>query len=206
VCTLAIQTSASRMIFSMGRDKVLPFSSQLAKVSTRTGTPLLSTVIAGVGAALLLVVNIGNPALFLGLSSVCIMLMYVAYLLVTGPMLVRRLRGQWEIGPDDETGRPGFSMGSRLGLVVNAVAVLYGVAMAINLGWPRAEVFDPTGGHWYLQFLGPIVLGVTLLAGLVAYRVQRHDYHAAIRAKAPVTTVVPALPAAGLAGLAGEEA
>jgi amino acid transporter len=187
VCTLAIQTSASRMIFSMGRDKVLPFSDRLAKVSTRTGTPLLSTLVAGVGAAALLVVNIGNPALFLGLSSVCIMLMYVAYLMVTLPMLVQRLRGQWDTGPLDETGRPGFSLGRRGGLVVNAVAVLYGIAMAVNLGWPRAEVFDPTGGHWYLQFLGPIALGVTLVSGLLAYAVRRHDYHQAIRAQAPVT-------------------
>jgi len=36
-------------------------------------------VVAGVLAAALLVVNIGNPALFLALTSVCIMLMYLAY-------------------------------------------------------------------------------------------------------------------------------
>jgi urea carboxylase system permease len=200
VCTLAIQTSASRMIFSMGRDKVLPFSGKLAKVSKRTGTPLASTLVAGVGAALLLVVNIGNPALFLGLSSVCIMLMYVAYLLVTTPMLVLRLRGLWEIGPADEMGKAGFTVGPRVGLVVNAIAVIYGLAMAVNLGWPRAEVFDPAGGHWYLQWLGPIALGVTLLSGLIAYRVQRHDYHAAIRTQAPATMLLPP------AGLAVEEA
>ncbi|MDT7657299.1 MAG: hypothetical protein QOF38_2014, partial [Pseudonocardiales bacterium] len=74
VCTLAIQTSATRMIFSMARDRVLPFSSRLAKVSGRTGTPVVPTVVAGVIAAALLAVNIGNPALFLALTSVCIML------------------------------------------------------------------------------------------------------------------------------------
>jgi urea carboxylase system permease len=186
VCTLAIQTSASRMIFSMGRDRVLPFSGRLSAVSTRTGTPLLSTLVAGVGAAALLVVNIGNPALFLGLSSVCIMLMYVAYLMVTTPMLVLRLRGRWGAAPADETGRPGFSIGRRRGLVVNALAVVYGLGMAINLGWPRAEVFDPEGGHWYLQYLGPIALATTLVSGLVAYTTQRNDYHAVIHAHAPI--------------------
>ena len=35
VCTLAIQTATTRMIYSMSRDEVLPFSSYLRKVSTR---------------------------------------------------------------------------------------------------------------------------------------------------------------------------
>jgi urea carboxylase system permease len=184
VCTLAIQTSASRMIFSMARDRVLPFSAQLAKVSGRTGTPVVPTVVSGMLAAALLAVNIGNPALFLALTSVCIMLMYLAYLMVTVPMLVQRLRGRLAAGELDETGRPLFSMG-RWGTLVNAVAVLYGLGMAINLGWPRAEVFDPEGGHWYLRFLGPIALGVTALLGLIAYAAQRRDYHATIGSPQP---------------------
>jgi urea carboxylase system permease len=184
VCTLAIQTSASRMIFSMARDRVLPFSAQLAKVSGRTGTPVVPTVVAGVLAAALLAVNIGNPALFLALTSVCIMLMYLAYLMVTVPMLVQRLRGRLAGGGLDETGRPLFSMG-RWGTLVNAVAVLYGLGMAVNLGWPRAAVFDPEGGHWYLRFLGPIALGVTVLFGLIAYAAQRRDYHATIGSAQP---------------------
>jgi urea carboxylase system permease len=184
VCTLAIQTSASRMIFSMARDRVLPFSAQLAKVSGRSGTPVVPTVVSGVLAAALLAVNIGNPALFLALTSVCIMLMYLAYLMVTVPMLVQRLRGRLATGELDETGRPLFSMG-RWGTLVNAVAVLYGLGMAINLGWPRAEVFDPEGGHWYLQYLGPIALGVTVLLGLIAYAAQRRDYHATIGSPQP---------------------
>lgn len=197
VCTLAIQTSATRMIFSMARDRVLPFSSRLAKVSTRTGTPVMPTLASGVIAAALLVVNIGNPALFLALTSVCIMLMYLAYLMVTVPMLVQRLRGNLATGGQDEIGAPLFSMG-RWGLPVNAVAVVYGLAMAVNLGWPRSEVFDPQGGHWYLQWVGPIALGVTAVAGMVAYLSQRSEYHAALRASAPA--VAPVIVAGDLLG------
>ncbi|HEY1966840.1 MAG TPA: APC family permease, partial [Pseudonocardia sp.] len=198
VCTLAIQTSASRMIFSMARDKVLPFSTRLAAVSRRTHTPLAPTVAAGVIAAALLAVNVGNPALFLALTSVCIMLMYLAYLMVTVPMLIQRLRGGLATDECDETGRPLFSLG-RWGIPVNLVAVIYGLAMAVNLGWPRAEVFDPEGGHWYLRFLGPIVLGATALLGLLAYAVQRHEYHAAIG-------TAPVRPRLGRPALANEEA
>jgi hypothetical protein len=126
------------------------------------------------------------------------MLMYLAYLMVTVPMLFARLRGRLATDTVDETGRPLFSLG-RWGVLVNAVAVLYGLGMAVNLGWPRAEVFDPEGGHWYLQWLGPIALGVTLLLGLIAYRVQRQDYHAAVG-----TTTSPLVPVTAVA--AGEEA
>ena len=181
VCTLAIQTAAARMIFSMARDNVLPFSTQLGKVSERTGTPVLATVVPGAGAAACLLVNVGNAGLFLGLASVCIMLLYIAYLLVTTPLLVQRIKGNPLPEGVDEDGKKLFSLG-RFGVVVNVVAVVYGAAMAVNLGWPRAEVYDPAGEGWYLHYLPLITLAVTAFAGVVAYLVQRTAYHASIGA------------------------
>ncbi len=179
VCTLAIQTAAARMIFSMARDDVLPFSSRLRTVSPKTGTPVLATVVPGVGAALCLLVNVGNAGLFLGLASVCIMLLYIAYLMVTTPLLLRRLRGEGLPDGTDENGRPLFSLG-RWGVLVNAIAVGYGTLMAINLAWPRAEVYDPAGEGWYLHYLPLITLVVTATGGAIAYAVQRRAYHEAI--------------------------
>ena len=179
VCTLAIQTAAARMIFSMARDHVLPFSAQLARVSPRTGTPVLATVVPGVGAAICLLVNVGNAGLFLGLASVCIMLLYVAYLLVTVPLLLRRVRGEALADGVDEDGRPLFSLG-RAGLLVNGIAVGYGALMTVNLGWPRAEVYDPAGEGWYLHYLPLVALAVTALGGVAAYLFQRTAYHRAI--------------------------
>jgi urea carboxylase system permease len=179
VCTLAIQTAAARMIFSMARDNVLPFSSQLRRVSARTGTPVLATVVPGVGAAVCLVVNVGNAGLFLGLASVCITLLYIAYLLVTVPLFIQRLNGDPLPDGVDEDGRKLFSLG-RFGLLINGVAVVYGVAMAINLGWPRAAVYDPAGDGWYLHYLPLITLAVTAVGGVLAYRYQRTPYHASI--------------------------
>jgi urea carboxylase system permease len=179
VCTLAIQTAAARMIFSMARDNVLPFSAQLRQVSGRTGTPLLATVVPGVGAAVCLLVNVGNAGLFLGLTSVCIMLLYLAYLMVTVPMFVRRLTGDPVPAGVDEDGKKLFSLG-RFGLLVNGLAVLYGLAMAINLAWPRSAVYDPAGEGWYLHYLPLLTLVVTGVVGLATYRVQRGRYHASI--------------------------
>src|SRR5580698_5874730 len=64
VCTLACQTSGARMMYSMARQKALPFHGVLGKVSPRTGTPIVTSLVVGVGAALVLVVNLGQTAVF----------------------------------------------------------------------------------------------------------------------------------------------
>jgi urea carboxylase system permease len=170
VCTLSIQTAGARMIFSMARDGVLPFSSALAWVPQRTGTPALASVVVGVVAAGVLVVNVHQGALFLALASVCIMMLYVAYLFVTIPLLMRRLNG-WPAGVGEFTTDRGgrlFALGGS-GVAVNAGAVAYGLAMATNLAWPRADVYNPTGGGWYLQWLAPLFLIGSLAVGGLIY-------------------------------------
>jgi amino acid transporter len=171
VCTLAIQTAAMRMMFSLARDGALPFSRQLAHVSPRTGTPILPAVVTGAIAIAILVVNVGEATVFLALTSVCIVMLYGAYLLVTVPMLVRRLRERgW---PERELERDGlFSLG-RLGLPINIVAVAYGALMMVNLAWPRTEVYDPQGGHWYLRYFAVLFVAGTLLLGALAYAHKR---------------------------------
>jgi hypothetical protein len=102
-------------------------------------------------------------------------MLYLAYAMVTGPLLVRRLRGEFPGGNGadgvDEEGRPLFSLG-RWGVPVNAIALLYGLFMTVNLAWPRAAVYDPAGGHWYFQWFTVLFLGATLVLG-VAYRVYK---------------------------------
>lgn len=180
VCTLAIQTATTRMIYSMSRDEVLPFSTRLRRVSGR-GATVYASVLVGVGAAALLLINLGHSGVFTALTSTCIVLLYLAYLCVTVPMLYRRLKG-WpaELGPqDDEVGTPIFTLG-RWGLPVNVLAVVWGIAMAVNLVWPRQEVYDPDGSSLVLQYFGLIVVALTLVGGVVAFNVKKKAYRAAI--------------------------
>ncbi|MGW0994699.1 amino acid permease [Streptomyces sp. NPDC002523] len=169
VATLAIQTAGTRMLFSMARDGMLPFSAQLAKVSKRTGMPFVPALVVGALAAALALLNLASPEAFLAIGTTCIAMLYLAYAGVTVPMLVRRLRGQWpttSAGDHDELGRPLFSLG-RWGLPVNVLAVGYGVFMTVNLAWPRAEVYDPAGGHWYFQWFTVLFVGATIAVGAV---------------------------------------
>ncbi|MGW4768903.1 amino acid permease [Nocardia sp. NPDC004278] len=163
VCTLAIQTAGSRLMFSMARDGKLPFARHLAAVHPRFGTPVLPSVIIGVLGIGLLVLNLGNAAIFATLASVCIVTLYLAYLLVTVPLLVRRIRG-W----DSDSAL--FSLG-RFGIPINALAVVWGIAMAVNLAWPRAEVYTPNGGGWWMLWAAPLFVLVVIAVGVVVHRV-----------------------------------
>jgi urea carboxylase system permease len=191
VCTLAIQTAGSRMVFSMARDGVLPFSRALGHVSPRSGTPILSAVVVGAGAVLVLVVNLGKASLFLALSSVCIVMLYLAYLMVTVPLFYRRLNGWPQSLPEirAEDGRKLFSLGY-WGGIVNLFAVVWGAVMMINLAWPRAEVYDPAGEGWYVQWFALLFVGVTVALGIPAYLHHRTR----MRAADPVAELAAAHP------------
>ncbi|MCU1446688.1 APC family permease [Cryobacterium sp.] len=174
VCTLAVQTSGSRMIYSMARERALPFWRTLAKVSPRTGTPIATSIVIGVGAALALAVNFGQSAIFTALSSLCIAMLYLAYLGVTLPMLVQRLtkRGTDVEHGLDEDGKPLFTLG-RWGIPLNALAVAYQIGMVVNLVWPRAEIYDLTGETWWLQWSALLFIGATLVVGYLVHRRNR---------------------------------
>ncbi|MFD7339108.1 APC family permease [Streptomyces violascens] len=163
VCALSVQTAGLRLAFAMARDNNLPAGSKLARLSPRFQTPVLATCLIGFVAIAILVVNINQPQIFSVVTSIAIVMIYVAYLLVTIPMLVQRLRGGWT----SATGH--FSLG-RLGLPVNILAVLWGSAMTVNLLWPRAEVYNATGPqHWYLRWGGVLFVGVVAVGGFTYY-------------------------------------
>jgi len=167
VCCLAVQTAAIRMIFAMARDNRLPFATALRRVSPRAKTPTWPALITGLLTVLLLVINIGNQRVFYILTAVAIILFYIPYLMVTGPLLVRRLRSSW---PRPDHG-PYFSLG-RWGTAINAFAVLYGVAMIVNLAWPRASVYG--SDHWYFQW-GAVVFTVAIaVVGAIMLLARRH--------------------------------
>ena len=169
ICTLAIQTACSRLMFSMARDDRLPASRILSHVNPRTGTPIAPSILIGVLCIGVLVVNVGNSAIFATLASVCIILIYLAYLSVTGPMLWRRLKG-WPHGTPtvDAEGKKLFSLG-RFGIPINVLAVIYGLAMVVNLAWPRSEIFDPAGEMHILKWAGPICIAVAILLGIACF-------------------------------------
>ena len=94
VCALAVHTAAIRLMFAMARDNALPAGATLAKIDPVRKTPVIPAVLVGVIAILILVANAGVPEVFTAVTSVAIIMIYIAYLLVTVPLLRKRLRGR----------------------------------------------------------------------------------------------------------------
>jgi amino acid transporter len=194
VCTLACQTSGARMMYSMARQKALPFHGVLGKVSPRTGTPIVTSLVVGVGAALVLVVT--------ALSSLCIAMLYLGYLGVTAPLLLHRFRharGHASAATaegTDEHGKRLFSLG-KWAIPVTLVAVIYQVLAVVNLAWPRSSVYDLTGHTWWLKWSAVLFIGITLVVGyLVHLRLRSgklHIPHAWHHQSAEATTGGPAV-------------
>ncbi|RZL77643.1 MAG: amino acid permease, partial [Rhodococcus sp. (in: high G+C Gram-positive bacteria)] len=134
VCSLAVHAAAIRLTFAMARDNALPFGERLAHVNPKHQTPVVPAIVIGVLSAFILVINIGQPQIFTVLTSIAIIMIYLAYLMVTGPLLKKRLQGKW---PPKELAESGYFTMGRWGLPVNIFAVLWGVGMALNLAWPR---------------------------------------------------------------------
>jgi urea carboxylase system permease len=175
VCTLAVMAACIRLLFAMARDGRLPFGTQIARVSGRRRVPIVPALVVGILALCILAINISNQSAFVALTSVAIVMFYIAYLGVTVGMLVRRFRGTW---PRAEHG-PYFSLG-RWGMAVNLFAVTYGTLVAINIAWPRAAVYDSLAGtkdasgniipsHWYWQYIAILFIGIVWLIGATYY-------------------------------------
>jgi amino acid transporter len=152
-------------MFSMARDGQLPFAKALAKVSPRTHTPILPGVVVGVLSIGVLLINLGQTSVFATVTAISVVVVYLAYLFVTIPLLVQRMRRNSAHVPD-----PAYFTLGRWGLPVNVVAVLFGLFMLVNIGWPRAEIYDLDGRGWYFQWSAPLSILMIVALGLVAYR------------------------------------
>ena len=176
VCALAVHTAGIRIMFTMARDGRLPFGSSVARVSGKSKTPIIPAIVIGGLTMVLLVLNIGNQHVFLVLTSVAIIMFYLAYMCVTGPMLMRRLRGSW---PKPDHG-PYFSLG-RFGLPLNVIAFVYQTLVVINLAWPRAVIYDdPVHPHWYFKWGAFVFIGLVAAIGGAYYFTTQHGREAKI--------------------------
>jgi amino acid transporter len=127
-CTLAIQAASVRLLFSQGRDGVLPGSRYLGRVSPRFHmSPTAVAVAFVVPAAIVLGSWISSNALAKIISFATVGI-YLGFQLVVAAALAARLRG-WK-----PKGR--FTLGA-WGLPVNVLALAYGIGAIVNLMWRR---------------------------------------------------------------------
>jgi urea carboxylase system permease len=161
VCTLAVETACIRLLFAMARDGRLPFGNAIARVSGRRKVPIVPALVTGTITLGILALNIANQSAFVALTGVAIIMFYICYLGITGPMLLKRIKGTW---PKPDHG-PYFSLG-RWGMLVNVAAIVYGAVVAFDIAWPRAAVY---GTAWYFKWAPYEFIGATVVLGAIYY-------------------------------------
>ncbi|MBZ5857716.1 amino acid permease [Flavihumibacter profundi] len=161
VCTLAVHSGAVRLLFAMGRDGCLPYSKSLSHVSPGTHTPVLATLLCGLGAIIILAINLQFPKVFELVTSIAILWANLAYWIVVALLLKNRftLAGN---GADTEAK---FSLG-KWGLPVNILALIWSSFMVINVSWPRTATY---GFEWYQQYAAWIYTAGLIALGVIIY-------------------------------------
>jgi amino acid transporter len=137
VCTLAIQGATTRLMFSMGRDRRLPFGGVWGHVSHTFQTPANAAVAVGVLAALPFLLTNSPGVLAVAATG----MIYTSYFLCNLGVLMARRRGWPHKGA-------WFSLGS-WGTVINILALLWGGFMIINFALWQTDTFGAFGTASY---------------------------------------------------------
>jgi len=168
VCGMANQTGAVNLVFAMARDNAFPGSTYVSKVNERIKVAVVPTVMVGMLAVVILLVNMGQPQIFLVVSGCTIILALVSYLLVVAPFALLRVTGRWA--------RPekGYFTLGKLGPVIAVLAVVWAVVMIVNIAWPRPVVYNPAEPfHFYLQWGGVLAPAIMLGLAFAVYLTRR---------------------------------
>jgi urea carboxylase system permease len=183
VCTLAIQGAASRLMFSMGRDRHLPLGGVWGHVQPSFKTPANAAIAVGIIAAIPILLS--GPYNAFVLSIMATGLIYLSYFLCNLGVFLARRKG-W---PHKAAW---FKLGS-WGTTINLLALIYGAVMLLNIALWQSDIFGDwgTGGRafWnpfvnsFLTFLGkPIdwlpawplfetMVGLFLVLGILYYAI-----------------------------------
>jgi amino acid transporter len=132
-CGLSCVTSASRAIYSLARDRGMPFAALMQKVSPKHGTPV-AAIWATVIASLAAMAWTGAVPIVTSLSTVAL---YLAYVIPVALGLRSRLRGshwptlaKWSLG--------------KWGPVLNCVALVYTLFICFVLMMPPNQLAAKT--------------------------------------------------------------
>jgi amino acid transporter len=145
---LALQTSASRVIWAYARDGALPAAGVLVRLRGRARIPVMAILVTTVIGGALFLLSIVAGDVYSLMVNFTAGGFYLAFLFPLIGFLVVLLRGSWRSAK--------FSLG-RATLPVAVVAVVWAALQFVNIAWPRA-----VSAQRYLDW--SVWIGVVVLA------------------------------------------
>jgi amino acid transporter len=148
VCTLAIQGATVRLMFSMGRDRRLPFGAAWGHVNRTFTTPANAAIAVGILAAIPLVVTGATASIYTAIAATG--MIYLSYFLCNTGVLIARTKGWPHQGA-------WFKLGS-WGTIINILALLWGGLMIINIAlWTDPNLFGVFGNDLRNTWSNPFI-------------------------------------------------
>ena len=164
-CVLSLQAAGSRLLYSFGRDDMLPGSTWLAHLPPRNAVPVNALIVVSVVPMLICLFVFWRPDTLARVTAFAVCGIYISFQAVVLAALRQRMKGWrpaglWNLG--------------RWGLVVNVAALAYGLfAIYLPIRPGDAESFLD---RWIVAIGLAIVTGSGLLY-LVLARPDRHSDH-----------------------------
>lgn len=162
-CVLSLQAALSRLLFSFARDEMLPGHRWLSRLTTEVGgtggTPRNAAIVAGVAPAIICLWVFVSPDNLPRVTAFAVMGIYLCFQMVVFASLVQRIRGWKPAGV--------WTLG-RAGIVINVLALVYGVAAMVILAQPGAPDVD-----FLDRFIVLIGLGIVIVVGVLYMVVAR---------------------------------
>ncbi|MBO9532964.1 MAG: amino acid permease [Solirubrobacteraceae bacterium] len=154
--TVAVSASVSRVVFAMARERELPASGFLTRLSTKEAMPV-NAILATSGIAAVLLVVAVLVKFYDTLIGLATGGFYISFAMPVLALLVTRARGAWTPGA--------WSMKSGVSLTVNVLAAAWLLFEVTNIAWPRDIGLD-----WYVEWGVLIMLGLIAVLGAITYR------------------------------------
>lgn len=147
----SLLASASRLLFSLGRDGLVFGHRALSRLDRR-GAPSGAILAASVLVLLILCIGLVSSDALTLIISFATTGIYTAFQMVVVACLLAGLKA-WK--PDGAFRLGGFA------LPVRVLALVFGIGAILNLAWPRA----PESG-WFVNWFVVIAMGVIVLLGI----------------------------------------
>jgi amino acid transporter len=152
-CALSLMAAASRLMYAYARDEMIVFSHLLRTFLPTRHVPPYAMAVAAAVPAVIVLGSIFSTKALTSIISFATLGIYLGFQMVVLAALRARMKGWRPNGP--------FSLG-RWGLVVNVVALAYGVAAMVNMAWPRTP-----DAPWYDNWLVALSAAVGVGAGAI---------------------------------------
>jgi amino acid transporter len=158
---LALQTSASRVIWSYARDKALPLEKSLSAIKGKASIPVNAVIVASVVGAIMIGASQLAPNFYALMVNFTTGGFYISFLFPVAGFVVVLFSNKWKSGP--------FTFGAKM-KVISIFALIWTVFQFLNISWPRPVYTETPLLDWSVA-IG--IGGLTIVGALIYASVNK---------------------------------